>query len=98
MVQKEIKKKTSIYGTVAVLSAIVLISMIYVFGTSPTILPFNQPLSVSGLKTFSSMDELENYLKVTSVNSLPERYWSDQKGVIPNLAAPAAKGYFRCHC
>ena len=36
MVQKEVKKKTSIYGTVAVLSAIVLISMVYVFGTSPT--------------------------------------------------------------
>ena len=90
MVQKEIKKKTSIYGTVAVLSAMVLISMIYVFGTSPTILPFNQPLSVSGLKTFSSMDELENYLKVTSISSLPERYWSSQNGALPNLAAPAA--------
>jgi len=90
MVQKEIKKKTSIYGTVAVLSAMVLISMIYVFGTSPTILPFNQPLSVSGLKTFSSMDELENYLKVTSISSLPERYWSNQNGALPNLAAPAA--------
>ena len=90
MVQKEIKKKTSIYGTVAVLSAMVLISMICVFGTSPTILPFNQPLSVSGLKTFSSMDELENYLKVTSISSLPERYWSSQNGALPNLAAPAA--------
>lgn len=92
MVQKEVKKKTSIYGTVAILAAMVLISMVYVFGTSPTILPFNQPLSVSGLKTFSSMEELENYLKVTSVNSLPEMYWSDQKGVTPNLAAPTATG------
>ena len=52
MVQKEVKKKTSIYGTVAVLSAIILISVIYVFGTSPTILPFNQPVSVSGIEDF----------------------------------------------
>jgi hypothetical protein len=64
MVQKEVKKKTSIYGTVAVLSAIILISAIYVFGSSPTILPFNQPVPVSALKTFSSMDELKK---------LPER-------------------------
>ncbi len=93
MVQKEVKKKTSIYGTVAVLSAMVLISMIYVFGTSPTILPFNQPLSVSGLKTFSSMDELENYLKVTTVNSLPEMYRSNSKDANSMLAAaPAAQG------
>ena len=92
MVQKEVKKKTSIYGTVAVLSAIVLISMVYVFGTSPTIAPFNQPLAVSGLKTFSSMNELENYLKVTSVNNLPEMYWGNQKGVTPTFAAPAATG------
>ena len=97
MVQKEIKKKTSIYGTVAVLSAIVLISMIYVFGTSPTILPFNQPLSVSGLKTFSSMDELENYLKVTSVNSLPERYWSDQKGVDSKSCCTSSYWHFWSH-
>ncbi len=93
MVQKEVKKKTSIYGTVAVLSAMVLISMIYVFGTSPTILPFNQPLSVSGLKTFSSMNELENYLKVTTVNSLPEMYRSNSKDANSMLAAaPAAEG------
>jgi uncharacterized secreted protein with C-terminal beta-propeller domain len=93
MVQKEIKKKTSVYGTVAVLSALVLISMIYVFGTSPTILPFNEPLSVSGLKTFSSMDELENYLKVTTVNSLPEMYRSNLKDANSMLAAaPATQG------
>ena len=35
MVQKEVKKKTKIYGTVAVLSAIVLVSMVYAFGGTP---------------------------------------------------------------
>lgn len=92
MVQKEIKKKTSIYGTVAVLSAIILISAIYVFGSSPTILPFNQPVSVSALKTFSSMDELKNYLNVTETNSLPEMYWANSQGTNPSFATPTAAG------
>ena len=92
MVQKEVKKKTSIYGTVAVLSAIILISAIYVFGSSPTILPFNQPVSVSALKTFSSMDELKNYLNVTETNSLPEMYWANSQGTNPSFATPAAAG------
>ena len=34
MVQKEVKKKTSVYGTVAVLSAVFLISVVYVFGST----------------------------------------------------------------
>ena len=76
MVQKEVRKKTKIYGTAAVLLAIVLISMVYAFGVSPTILPFNQPISVSGMKTFSSMVELKNYLNITTFNSLPETYWA----------------------
>lgn len=81
MVQKEVKKKTSIYGIVAILFAIVLISMVYAFGSSPTILPssqtpvsdttkspgptlsvISQTPSVSGMKTFSSTDELKSYL------------------------------------
>ena len=39
MVQKEVKKKTSVYATVAVLSALVLVSMVYVFGSVPAIFP-----------------------------------------------------------
>ena len=42
MVQKEVKKKTSVYGFVAILSAIVLISMVYTLGSSPTISPSSQ--------------------------------------------------------
>ena len=38
MVQKEVRKKTKIYGAVAVLSAIILVSMIYAFGSAPTII------------------------------------------------------------
>ena len=75
MVQKEVKKKTSIYATAAVLSAMVLISMVYVFGsTSPTLLPFDQ-FTVSGMKTFSSTDELKNYLNTNAPNNSPNIYW-----------------------
>ena len=70
MVQKEVKKKTSIYGTVAVLSAIVLISMVYVIRFfTRRFLQSTQLPAVSGLKTFSSIDELKNYLNSNSLNS-----------------------------
>ncbi len=93
MVQKEVKKKTSIYATVAVLSAMVLISMVYVFGsTSPTFLPFDQSFTVSGMKTFSSADELKNYLNTNTANNLPEMYWgrSQSFGVDQLSPMPAA--------
>ena len=35
MVQKEVKKKTSIYATAAVLFALILVSMVYVYGAGP---------------------------------------------------------------
>jgi inhibitor of cysteine peptidase len=58
VVQKEIGKKTQIYGTTAILSAIVLVALIYTFGTAPMI--FNP--NVSPIKTFSSYEELKNFL------------------------------------
>jgi len=58
VVQKEITKKTRIYGTVATLSAIVLVALIYTFGAAPVI--FNP--TVSPIKTFSSYEELKNFL------------------------------------
>ena len=66
MVQKEIKKKTRIYGAVAVLSAIILVSMIYAFGAAPTLFPPSHTPFVTGMKTFSSLQELENYINNTS--------------------------------
>ena len=66
MVQKEVSKKTRIYGTVAVLSAIILISMVYVFGAAPGILQSPTGVlpnpTVSGMHTFASTEELRNYL------------------------------------
>ncbi len=66
MVQREVKKKTSIYAAVAVLSAIVLISTIYVFGAAPIIFPPSQSPNTSGMKTFANMAELKTYLTANS--------------------------------
>jgi inhibitor of cysteine peptidase len=73
MVQKEVKKKTSIYGAVAILSAIVLVAMIYTFGTAPAIFPPNETPSVSLMKTFSSYEDLKNFL-VTNTKSSTYAY------------------------
>ena len=44
MVQKEVKKKTTIYGTAAILMAVILISMVYTFGSiSPNLTPSKTP-------------------------------------------------------
>src|SRR3989304_5126327 len=62
MVQQEVKKKTRIYGTVAALSAIVLVALIFVFGSTPGLTPLINPPVVSGMKTFADETELRNYL------------------------------------
>ena len=43
MVQREVKKKTAVYATSAILMALILISMVYTFGSNPTNLPTSQP-------------------------------------------------------
>ena len=66
MVQQEVRKKTRIYGTVAILSATVLVALIFVFGSAPITFPPSQTPTVSGMKTFASYDELRNYLVANS--------------------------------
>lgn len=60
MVQQEIKKKTRIYSTVAVLSAMVLVTLIFFLGSTPSFTP-NLP-EISPMQTFTSYEELRNYL------------------------------------
>jgi len=60
MVQREIKKKTRIYSIVAVFSAMVLVTLIFFLGSTPSFTP-NLP-EVSPMQTFASYDELRNYL------------------------------------
>ena len=62
MVQQEVKKKTRIYGTAAVLAAIVLVSLIFVFGATPGFLPLTGLQNVSGMKVFADETALRNYL------------------------------------
>ena len=72
MVQKEVKKKTSVYGATAVLLAIVLVSMVYVIGTAPLLFPSQSP-AASGMKNFASNQELVNYLN-TNNNGYSSNY------------------------
>jgi uncharacterized secreted protein with C-terminal beta-propeller domain len=73
MVQKEVKKKTRIYGASAVLLATVLVSMVYVIGSSPLILPSGSP-AVGGMMVFSSNQELVNYLNTANNGQYPGYY------------------------
>jgi inhibitor of cysteine peptidase len=57
VVEKEIRKKTQIYGTIAIFLAMALTASIY-FGITPVI--FNP--NVSPMKLFSSYEELKNFL------------------------------------
>ena len=62
MVQAEVKKKTKIYGMVAVSSALVLVSMIFIFGSTPGLIPIDNPPFLSGMTTFADETALRNYL------------------------------------
>jgi inhibitor of cysteine peptidase len=62
VVQKEISKKTRVYGTVATLSAIVLVALIYVYGSTPGVFTPDTLPETSPMKTFKSYDELKTFL------------------------------------
>jgi len=62
VVQKEIRKKTRIYGTIAILSAIVLVALIYVYGSTPGVFKPDTLPETSPMKTFKSYDELKSFL------------------------------------
>src|SRR5665647_1100730 len=66
MIQQEVKKKMRIYSTTAVLAAMVLVSLIFVFGSTPGLTPLANPPATSTLKTFSGETELRNYLLTNS--------------------------------
>ncbi len=69
MVQQEVTKKTRIYGTVAALSAIVLVGLIFVFGSAPNLNPDFPDVTnpdVSPMKNFASYDDLRSYIVANS--------------------------------
>jgi inhibitor of cysteine peptidase len=97
MVQKEVKKKTRVYGTVALLSALILVSLIYVFGSTgfaPN-LPGISP-DISPMTRFVSYDALKTYLSTNSKGGssysggpLDSRFFAGDSGAmggIPTIA------------
>ncbi len=95
MVQREVKKKTSIYGATAVLLAIILVGTVYIVGTVPIVFPSQSP-SVAGMKTFANNQELVNYLN-TNNNGYASNYYGgplDSKffGTRTPTPAPQAMG------
>ena len=72
MVQKEVMKKTRNYGLIGILLAVLLVATIYSYGVSPRISPNPSPSTetgVSAMKTFTSYDELKNYLVASNTNN-----------------------------
>jgi inhibitor of cysteine peptidase len=85
MVQKEVKKKAQVYALMAILLASMCVALIYSVGTSPGTTPFPSPfpsgtpnpnpqIEISPIKTFSSYEELKNFL---ATNNQTSYYRSD---------------------
>jgi inhibitor of cysteine peptidase len=96
MVQAEVKKKTRIYGIVAILSALFLVSMIFILGSAPNLTPINNP-PVSGMTTFTDETALRNYLitnqksavTVYSGGPLDSQFFNERSGApVPQPMAP----------
>jgi len=62
MVQREVKNKTGKYAIAAVLCAVMLVSVVYVFGAGPMVFPPSQSPGVGGMKTFVSNEQIIDYL------------------------------------
>ena len=81
MVQKEVMKKTRTYGLIGLLLAILLVAMIYAYGNTQRISTSPQQTQVSPLgaetsmKTFTSYDELKDYLNQSSSSNLYGDYY-----------------------
>ncbi len=74
MVQREVKKKTRIYGTVAILSAVVLVGVIYTFGRVPAIFPPTETPLASAFEPFASYEALKNFLATNTKDSTTQIY------------------------
>ena len=99
MVQREIKKKTRVYGTVATLSAIVLVALIYVYGSTPGVFTPDTLPETSPMKTFSSYNELKNFLTANTQGGtdsyaggpLDSQFFGSSRGTMDEAAPlPAA--------
>jgi inhibitor of cysteine peptidase len=62
--QQENKKKKRIYVTTALLTAILLATLIFAFNSAPSLTPSTNPPAPSPIKTFADEIELRNYITV----------------------------------
>jgi len=62
ILQKEIQKKTQIYGAAAILTVIVLSSLIFTLGTNPNFTPFVNPPEALAIQNFADETQLRNYI------------------------------------
>jgi inhibitor of cysteine peptidase len=103
VVQKEIKKKTRIYGTVAMLSAIVLVALIYVYGSTPGIFTPDTLSDISPMNNFKSYDDLKNFIAENTQDGstsyggswLDSQFFGSQRGASEDslpIPAPATIG------
>jgi inhibitor of cysteine peptidase len=89
MVQAEVRKKTRIYGTAAVLTALLLVSVIFIFGSTPGLVPINSPPVLSGMTTFADETALRNYLTTNQKSAmtfygggpLDSQFFNERSGV-----------------
>ena len=100
MVQREVKNKTGKYAVAAVLSAIMLVSVVYVFGAAPMIFPSQSPAAV-GMKTFSSNQQIVDYLTANqhgygaSRGPLDDKFFSGNNPIpVPMPTSASAQGVF----
>jgi len=92
MVQQEVRKKTKVYGTVAILSAIVLVASVYTLGSGPVTFPPSEIPLAAEMKHFSSYEELRDYLTANTTNSYTKNFWSrnqNSAGLSYYVAEPA---------
>ena len=97
MVQAEVRKKTRLYGMAAVLSAIFLVSSIFILGSTPGLTPTNNPPVLSGMTTFVDETALRNYLNTNQKSAitlygggpLDSQFFNERSGApIPQPMAP----------
>ena len=66
ILQKEIQKKTQIYGAAAILTVIVLSSLIFTLGTNPNFAPFVNPPEALAIQNFADETQLRNYINTNT--------------------------------
>ena len=91
--QREIKKKTVTYGITALLLAVLFAAICFNFGVQ-----LYTPTVFSQLKTFSSYEELENFLKTNmeQAKNFEGQYWysfTREGGEMATLDAETAPGH-----